>query len=293
MSKEILDLLRDNGIGIGKISGSCSGIHQAADISPIFRNIKQAIKVLRDRATIVFNPVLNGLIVSAISEMEQEKSLKVDSTQKSKIAQGCVVITRAMQDRPIPKYIRQVYEDCEQMPLNFDVIMGRCIKKITHDIMAELTQASESDLLYFQQHGYITDERLAKSHVALIESTASKPRDQRPLSNQRAIILNHAEDVSEYLSRQIRGEDVGEALLNENDPANRKELKAALKLAETKKKQEEKKELEKKRKQTMTPEELAAEKAAKKQATETRKKARADKEQAAFAIVESTLIKHE
>lgn len=35
----------------------------------------------------------------------------------------------------------------------------------------------------------------------------------------------------------------------------------------------------------MTPEELAADNVAKKQATETRKKARADKQRAAFAIV--------
>jgi hypothetical protein len=189
-----------------------------------------------------------------------------------------------MQDRPMARYIRQGFRDCGQVPLDFEVVMRQCYKFITNEVMRELEDASELDLVYFREHGHITDEKLLQSHQALIEPTDAKPRDQRPLSNQRAILINHQEIIAEYLTRQNHGEDIGDALLIETDPNKRRDLKAALKIVESKKKSQEKKDRERKRKELMTPQQLADEKDAKRQATEARKKTKAEKEQAALVV---------
>ena len=92
LSKDILDKLNRSAIMIGKVSASCSGIHQASDVSPVFR----ALKCLHDRGVKVSNPVLFNLVISAITEFEKENSIQVGSEYKGKIAtKGCVVITRS------------------------------------------------------------------------------------------------------------------------------------------------------------------------------------------------------
>jgi len=43
MNNDITELLKETHVFLGKISASCSGIHQASDVSPLFRAAKQKV----------------------------------------------------------------------------------------------------------------------------------------------------------------------------------------------------------------------------------------------------------
>jgi len=276
---------------IGKVSASCSGIHQASDVSPVFRNAKQALKCLHDRGVKVSNPVLFNLVISAITEFEKENSIQVGSEYKGKIAQGCVVITRAMQDGQISSHVRRGFEDCGQFPLSFHAIMKQCFKAITFQDMQAMEMASIKDVEYFKQHGFITDEILEQSHPALVSDHSNKPRDQRPLQNQRATVVNHLEVINRYLQVKNRGEPIGEALLEKGNQNKNLDLQKALKIVEGKRLQDAKKDNEKKRMAELSQEEKDREKEAKRKKTAENKKKKEEKYEQSLKLVQSYHIK--
>ena len=98
-----------------------------------------------------------------------------------------------MQDGQISSHVRRGFEDCGQFPLSFHAIMKQCFKAITFQDMQAMEMASIKDVEYFKQHGFITDEILEQSHPALVSDHSNKPRDQRPLQNQRTTVVNHLE----------------------------------------------------------------------------------------------------
>lgn len=111
--------------------------------------------------------------------------------------------------------------------------------------------------LFFQQHGFLTEEQLGKSGIATSVEVDPIPRDKKPLKNQRVVLLTHPETLARFIAYENRGLDIGDAIMNTSSGKDRKEFKKAKNLvAKVVNKEKEKKENEEKKK-NMAPEEIA------------------------------------
>ena len=73
MNDVVFSLLDDSLVDLGKVAASCSGIHQASDVSPLFKMAKQALEKFTRNEENVSNPMVQQAICDGIN------GLKVDS----------------------------------------------------------------------------------------------------------------------------------------------------------------------------------------------------------------------
>jgi hypothetical protein len=99
------------------------------------------------------------------------------------------------------------------------------------------------------------------------------------------VVINHAESINRYLEVKNRGENIGDALLDKTNVDNHQDLQKALKLVETRRKQEEKKVNERKRKESMSKEDKAEEQARLKKQRADNKQMKENKYQQALNLV--------
>ena len=70
---EIFSLMKEKQLIFGKISASCSGIHQASDVSSLFRNTKKKVRTMTRNEDVVSNPVLENILRCKLDNSEHRK----------------------------------------------------------------------------------------------------------------------------------------------------------------------------------------------------------------------------
>jgi hypothetical protein len=209
-----------------------------------------------------------------------------------KVAEGCCAITRAMQEGQICKHIRKGFADCGQYPLSFRKIMKQCFTYIPDKDLKEVEELSEEHVKIFQQHGHITDEVLANAHpIFRTDYEDTMPRDQRPIQNQRAIIINHREVVERFIEYRNGGEHIGDALINQADPNKRRKLQNAIKVVQRRRSQEEAKKRKALEAARLSDEEKRVAKEEREKKAREKKRKTEETYQQSLAMVQSHYIK--
>ena len=275
ISDDIVADLEAANITVGKVSASCSAIHQPSDVSPLFKAVKKRLSHCIQNEENVNNPVLEEHIRDALKTLESNQSIQVGSEYKNKIAYGCQCVVRALQDVTTPRLIRDGFQLCGQYPVNMEKVLHQSYKKITVSDYNLMSSATASDVEFFLEHGHLTEEQLDKSHIPhTSEDHTGAPRDEKALHNQRAALITHPNTIARYREYHNHGLPLANAITACSSANERKALKAAAKRQARKRKAAEKKEAELKRKQSMSPEEISMEKEAKRAVSAARKKKR-------------------
>ena len=108
MNNDITELLKETHVFLGKISASCSGIHQASDVSPLFRAAKQKVAYVTNHEVNVSNYTIERRIESVMASSTVSTIANISSEQKKKISYGCMVVLWSLRpllvkllDRPL------------------------------------------------------------------------------------------------------------------------------------------------------------------------------------------------
>jgi hypothetical protein len=282
LKQNVLDLLKESNIDLGKVSASCSAIHQPSDVSPVFKATKSKLKSIAKNGIVVFNPVLEDNIRDGISLFEENSSILVAADLKEKICTCLLNIVFALQQVLIPRNIIQGFASCGQVPLRLEIIMAQAYSKITPDLIAKMRTTTEKDVRFFLANGFLTEEQLAISNIPTI---GNKQRDAMTLCNQRAVLISHPDTRQRQSAFLNKGLDLGNAILECNTKDAKKRHKAATQMVASAEKAAKKKEDEKRRREGLTAEERMAEKIAKKARSEANKAEKQNKLKAANELL--------
>jgi len=278
-STDALEMLKSKMIGLGKISASCSGIHQPSDVSPLFKGTKKASKKYMENPSLVKpHPLLTSNLRSAFANLESSCGISISAGgQKEKIILGCEIIVRTLQEVVRPRLITDGFALCGQYPLNFETVMRQSYTKLTPENINDLKKSIPDDEAYFRQHGELTEEQLDKSNIPTVyEESNTIPRNNRPLANQRAALITHPETVARQQAYFNSSLDLGSAILAlPTAEEERKLAKTAAKEVAKEVAKDEKRKIKKQkeiqRKASMTKEQLDEEKRLKKVAADEKK----------------------
>lgn len=272
LSKSVRDTLHKKNIHLGKYPASCSGIHQPADVSPIFRACKTRLKNLLSKSLAHQNATVANHITAALNRIETKYKLVIPNGQKSKVVFGCQAVVAAIQDIIRPQFIRRGFADCGQYPPDLTKIMKQSYTEITPAQLKAMMESTAADEAFFLEHGHLTEAQMDRSGVPAVDKHRNVPRDEGPLHHQRSVLLTHQGTVLRQQNYLNNGLALGDIVMDANVPKDQlKELKAAVKLVGNLQKQQKKSQEEKARKASMNSEEIAEEKRQKAIAAEAKK----------------------
>lgn len=286
-NKETRRILKEKNIDIGKISASCSGIHQPSDVSPLFRASKSRLRGLLSNVVIPSNPLVQEHILSAFTELKEVYHISVPSSQQEKVIYGCSAVMVAIQDVIKPKLIQTGFSRCGHFPCSYEKIMSQCYKKMTREELENLHQRTDDAVDFFRAHGYLSEEQMDLSEIPDNDPDRNVPRDQGALHHQRATCLTHRETVDRREARANAGLPLGNLITDSSDTNEEKKKKQrAIQLVARRRQKEERAAKEKERIAKMTPAELLLEKQQKEREKQVRKKRKTDEMAEAELIVQ-------
>jgi len=163
--------------------------------------------------------------------------------------------------------------------------MDRCYTKVNQIERDAMKATTEVDVLYFKTHGNITEEQLDRSNISTIPDANSVPRDQRPLQNQRAVLISHPETLSRFVSYENHGLEIGNSILQTASGRERKDYRKARNIVAKHDNKEKKKRETKEKRDQLTPEQKKQVTAERKEKAAAKKvKAQEEYEQARLAL---------
>ena len=146
-----------------------------------------------------------------------------------------------------------------------------------------------TDVALFKEHGQLTEEQLDNSKIATIPNDKAIPRDQRPLQNQRAVLVSHKETLERFVTYENRGLEIGQAILQTASGKERKEYRVARNIVAKHQNREKKKKENQEKNSQLTPEQKKQQ-AAVRQANTAAKKAKEKAEyESALAFIQSRM----
>jgi len=257
-------------IDFGKTPASCSAICQSSDVSDFFKALKTLLANMHGQNWKKQSLCANLKIIlrarAGISVANQDKI--VDGLQKlvfgmQKVLNPDIIIKgyqRTGQDAPIGF-------DANGVPTmaKFEAQMRLCTSAITLEQMQNMKLQFPGMVDIMRRNGTITEAEMDAVNIPSFNFADSdkKPKDQRALHKQRAVVMNMDDCISKYKDYHlIRAEQAVARVLAEE---TRKAVAAARKAdAEAKRAV---KTAEKRRRDSLTPEERKEEATAKRKAT--------------------------
>ncbi len=192
---DIIALLSDTQINLGKTPASCSAIRQPSDVSKCFMASKKSLKSLAQGFVNYKNHQLETdlkLVFRNSSSISTEKAKKfIDGLQKI-VHTLCNVITKDI--------IVNGYAGCGQFPLNFDVAMKKC-KYAFQSSDYDVLRAHIPDMIRcYRDKGYVEEREMDDMGIISVDNSSriKVPKDQRSLHQQRAVMVNSADSLARF-----------------------------------------------------------------------------------------------
>jgi hypothetical protein len=211
MEQEVLDVFAVAGIDLGKIAASCSGIHQASDVALLFMAVKKRLLTLQKKLLDVSDIALEKKIKYAITLLETKHSeVSVSPDMRKKIVFSILSVVAAIKDVFKPRLVAEGFaatgqhvpecsgseDNTVSLGISFEKVMSRCFTDFSPQELRHMREQAPAHAKIMQETGYLTEEQMDAAHIPnIVDVTNSVPRDQRPVQNNRALILLHIETV--------------------------------------------------------------------------------------------------
>ena len=256
-----------------KSPASCSATTQSSDDSHMFNGTKKTNERIREKdyINVGLQTRLKKILLERIT-MDGEH--RFTSAKRSLICDALMQIVYSMQHVLTPEVIKGGYRRIGQYPVSLATAMGRCSRQITARDMDNIREKMPGLVTIFRSTGRLTEEEMDAAGIISVnhEASNSRPKDDRPLHQQRAVIMNSEHCISQYNNYQA---------IRAAEPARkqqREELREAAKVIRDEKAAEMRlkkveKDAEKLRKSLLTPAELKEEAKIKRVANKAAKQA--------------------
>jgi len=274
---EVVEPFTDQEVTVAKLSASCSGILQASDRAKTFMASKKRLRTIVQDDIDVSNPVLDNNLKKAFKQLEDKYNIKVPSGKEECIIYGCKAVMRTLSDTVKPHVISDGFKVTGQYPLNLELMLDQSYADIDEELRQRMNARLEHDLSLFREQGYLTEAQYEASGIPTNDDPDSKPRDERGLHNQRAMLLTHPKTVERRQLKLSNGVDLDDIMTaGDMSKEELKELEAATKLIANDEKGKNKKRKDQERRETQTEEAKKSEQLEKKQKTAATRKQKAD-----------------
>lgn len=287
-TNELMELFTDHEVTVGKLPASCSGILQPADRAKTFLASKKRLRSIVEEDLDVSNPVLEANIMQTFKQLEHDYNIDVPSGKKRCIIYGCLAVMRAICDSVKPHVISDGFRVTGQYPFSISQMLDQSYADIDVELRDVMNSRLENDLPLFREQGYLTEAQYAASGIPTNDDPTGKPRDERGLHNQRAMLLTHPKTVERRQLKLSNGLDLDNIMTAQDlSKKDLKDLEAATRLIANDEKGKSKKRTEKDRRESLTEQEKEAERDQKRQKTHNNATNKADKLVKAHSLVEN------
>jgi hypothetical protein len=98
--------------------------------------------------------------------------------------------------------VKAGYRRIGQFPVSFVTTMSRCTRSISGRDMDNMREQLAGMVDIFRRTGILTEDRMDAANVLSVKDEASnvRPKDDRPLHQQRAVIMNGSDCIAQYRS---------------------------------------------------------------------------------------------
>ena len=96
--------------------------------------------------------------------------------------------------------VQHGYERCGQYPLDFTKTMAKCsgMNEVSGAQCAQMKATIEHFVGIFRTKSELTEEDMNKEKIFHVKEKHKKPKDQRVLYQQRAVLLNKEETIAKF-----------------------------------------------------------------------------------------------
>jgi hypothetical protein len=116
LTNDVVSDLQDHEITLGKIAASCSHIHQAADVGPVFRALKAHLAAITCKGVSVENSLLDLRIKEQLAKIEEEFSITLGEDRKDRLSFGLRTLVKVMKDMLTADLIKKGFEKNWSVP---------------------------------------------------------------------------------------------------------------------------------------------------------------------------------
>ena len=207
VSADVQQSLATAMIDVGKIAASCSGVQQPCDVANTFKACKRVLQSITENKVNVSNDALDSKIHASFAELVRAyPSLTITSAMRKKTVHAVLSIVYTLKNTMRPIDMAKGFEECGHWPTSYEKIMSTCYHQVPSDQLVSIKEASSTLIQTFQTNGCITEADMDACMVPAVAENNSIPRDQRALSNQRAVLLTHTETLARYHEYKTRME---------------------------------------------------------------------------------------
>lgn len=195
----VLDALAEHEVDLAKLPASCSGILQSSDVSPAFRSTKKFL------ANIATKNYANKSVSDKLADIL--KPLTCFTAEKKRIiTESLLKISYAIRNSITTDSVKAGYEKCGQYPVSTKVTLSRTKYAFTSDEEKLIYDSFPQLMAEMSSKGQISEEFMNTLNIPKSNRVphTTVPNDQRPLHQQRAVIMNYKECIAQWKLRQQR-----------------------------------------------------------------------------------------
>lgn len=188
----MLKVFEDVLVDFGKIAASCSGSHQSSDASPLFMAIKKKLQAVDE------TNYKSPLIVEAVKEVLTDSGYS--HAMKAKIIESLQKIVKTIRSVMTAEMVIAGYERTGQFPVNFAKAMRQSTYTYTMKEWATITGAVDRAVAIYRLRGALTEAEMDALEIPSVndDQANQRPKDERMLHQQRAVIMNSADCIAKY-----------------------------------------------------------------------------------------------
>ncbi len=193
---EVLSMLSDAGVDVGKTPASCSGILQASDVSNTFKGIKTRLKNLTDQSGLGDTQIL------VISKILAPISGFTNAKRKS-IINAFEKVVYAVKNSTKPESISSGYARTGQYPINFNRTLKLARYSYSKEDMKTIRSALPQLRKTMAEKGQISEAVMDKLKIVNVAKIGKSrmPNDEKTLMHQRAVVMNAETCIKKYQER--------------------------------------------------------------------------------------------
>lgn len=196
----MLKVFEDTLVDFGKIAASCSGSHQSSDASPLFMAIKKKLHAVEEtncKSALIFEAVKDVLAESGYS-----------SAMKSKVIESLQKIVKTIRSVMTAEMVIAGYERTGQFPVDFAKAMQQSTYTYSVKEWATITGAVDRAVAIYRLRGELTEAEMDALEIPSVKDAQAdkRPKDERMLHQQRAVIMNSADCIAKYKNHYAKRE---------------------------------------------------------------------------------------
>ena len=197
MTEDMRKKLSTHLVDVGKTPASTSGKLQSADVGTFFLATKKRLKGLSE------SDYANGILKRSLTAVMAGREA-FSSEKRSKLVDAMMRIAYAIKATVKPEIMRSGFELTGQYPLDVRRALAQTQPPISKTEADHITAQMPVLVEHFRARGKLTEAEMDAVGIPKAHSTNAKPKDERPLQNQRAALINADETVAQYKDHKAK-----------------------------------------------------------------------------------------